>query len=271
MSSQLHEQQAGFTIIELMISITILAVMLTIGTVVMLRIGGLYDKGVSSSNLQGTTRAILSDVSSDIQFSGDTPTICAPTTYTPGLSNACSGSYSSTYQFGNANINEYAYCIGTTRYSFILDGEIGIDNATNSVTGANADTNTADVLWRDTLEKSSDSCVPVNLNDPTNTTSTYPGYQANAEAAAGSGEEMMSNDTRLTNFSIVPVAVDGTDIYQITVSSAFGNSSLLNINTSNQLTATAPNTTTCKSQIDSSASEFCSTSSLSTTSEERNY
>lgn len=244
----------GFTIVELMIALTIMSIILVISTIVLIQIGGLYDKGVSGSNLQNTARAIVSDVSSGIQFSGYNPAVreCSPyaSQDSSDLDNDCfnpneispNPDYPYTYNDGtNTPVYEYAYCIGTTRYSYILNVELGTDSSVG--------TTAAHVLWRDSLSSVNDLCAPVDMSNPGSDPNT-----------TGDGYEMMSDHTRLTDFSITPASGTGSsDVYNIAVNSAFGDSNLFDVNGN------------CKSQIGLTSTEFCSTSSISSTVEGRVY
>jgi prepilin-type N-terminal cleavage/methylation domain-containing protein len=124
----------GFTIIELMIALSVLSVLLVMASAILIRIGNLYTKGVNTANLQNTTRTISADVSSGIQVSDNS------------ISRIDSGGAS-------------AYCIGATRYSFIQDKEHGTDYD---------GTTTDHVLWRDTLQVPTASCQPINFADIAN-------------------------------------------------------------------------------------------------------
>lgn len=247
----------GFTIIELMVSLTILSVILVVSTIVLIEIGGLFDKGVSETDLQNTTRNIMSDVSSALQFSGSSPIPCTSTlgginNITTNITNHCGGSYTYSYTFNNVTLDEQAYCIGDVRYSFVLNSELGADSATNSATGAPANNDVAHVLWRDTLSSAADNCVPVYLPDPTNVN-----YPADLEVAPNtSGYEVMSDHTRLTSFNInlIP-GVGSGDVYDVQISTAFGSSDLMSLSGSS---------THCNSQVGSAATQFCSTVNLNT-------
>lgn len=237
--------EQGFTIVELMIALSVMSVILVMSTIILIQIGGLYDKGVSASDLQNTARGIVNDVASAIQFSG----------YDPAVATCTPASCSFNGANGDPVPGEYAYCIGTVRYSYILNTEIGNDIAANPATGAPANTNTPHILWRDQLSSyKDDPCVPVNLNAAS---------PSDSYSSPGTGVEMMSDHTRLTNFSITPVSGTGTtNTYTINVSSAYGDSDLLNLNGTN---------TSCKSQFTSSSTQFCSLSSVTLTADGRVY
>ena len=125
----------GFTIVELMISLAALAIILTMGTVIITQIGALFVKGLNAANLQNTSRTIAADITGSIQFTTDKVVLCsdasqlncqaatgAPPTDTPAIN---------------------SICVGSTRYSYILNSENGTDDTTGKTT--------PHVLWRDTI------------------------------------------------------------------------------------------------------------------------
>ncbi len=172
----------GFTIVELMIALSVLSTILVLATVIMINIGSLYSKGVNLSNLQNTNRNILSGVSSSFQFTGQNLQKPLP----------------------NPNTDDvYAACIGTTRYSYVLNKELG-----NDIAGPP----TAHVLWRDTM-KSSATCTALNLTVGNPTASAADSIE---------GSEMVGAHMRLIKFNIA-----GTDPYDIDVWLAYGDSDLL--------------------------------------------
>lgn len=101
----LRSQQAGFTIVELMIATAVFAIILILITVAILQITRVYYKGVTESNTQNTARAIIDDISQAIQFSG------GQVTPTPG----------------NAAGNSYAFCVGQQQFSYVLGYQV-VDN-----------------------------------------------------------------------------------------------------------------------------------------------
>lgn len=98
---RLSTTQRGFTIVELMIALSILSTLLVMSTVILVQLGRLYTKGVNQANTQNTARNILTDISSQLQLSGSTPN---PTT--PGV-----------------------VCIGNQRYTYRLDHKLTEDPA----------------------------------------------------------------------------------------------------------------------------------------------
>jgi len=94
--------QKGFTIIELMIATSILAIIILIVTVLIINIGVIYDKGVNVSQLQDTNRSLSEQLVRQLQINNNNIQAGVDTTTEPSIP-----------------IN--VYCIGNTRYSFIYN------------------------------------------------------------------------------------------------------------------------------------------------------
>jgi prepilin-type N-terminal cleavage/methylation domain-containing protein len=177
MTSKLNrDRQEGFTIIELMIATSVLATILVIVTIVMVGIGNLYYKGINQARVQDNVRSLADEMSNKLQFSDGTSL--------QGV--APDGSYSLTSVDGRTHV----YCIGDTRYVFILNTQI--DNGTRHV------------LWRDT----SNSCGLLNLNLVT---------------PSLGGSEVIPPNSRLTEFKIDTA----TSPYRLVVGVAYGDDDLL--------------------------------------------
>lgn len=207
-SNKHRRKQQGFTIIELMIATTVLSVILVMVTFVMISIGKLYYKGISQAKAQQTARSIVEDVSDRLELNDKNP-YDPPPTHPPT----------------DATLTFQAYCVGETRYSYILNRQIGSDAATQI----------RHVLWRDKTPAS--GCVPADLTlaNPT------------SDPSDTSGTELMTDRGQLAAFS-----VSGTSPYQIEVLVALGEDDTLDKAGSN---------TQCKNQANN---EFCATSRLIT-------
>lgn len=100
MSNSLRRQpskNAGFTILELLISTIVFGLVLLVVTTAILQFTRVYYKGVTESNVQETARTIADAIAQGIQFNGGTVT---NTTASPTPGNA------------------YAFCIGNLQYSY---------------------------------------------------------------------------------------------------------------------------------------------------------
>lgn len=193
-SNRTKLNQEAFTIVELMIATTILSVILVIVTITMISIGNLYYKGINQARVQDSVRNITDEVSQQLQLSvlpPETPLI-NPVTARRGVVSA----------------QVYAYCIGTTRYSFILNQQIGSDTTKSQV---------PHVLWRDSTPPSGCTQNVGLLN-----------------AALTGGTELIAPNSRLTGLTISLASP-----YRLSVSEAYGDSDLLNLSGFN---------TTCKGQ-----------------------
>jgi len=206
MNNQTIENEEGFTIIELLIATSILSVILVMASVMMTGIGRLYNKGISQSKIQSATRNITDDVSQRLQL--DAQLSPQPT------------------EVGGYN----AYCIGETRYLYIIGKQLGDGNDGDGTPKVKP------VLWRD--KTPAGGCSSSNP-DP-------------------SGVELVPTNARLIDFTITP-----TSPYQISIGLAYGDIDLLNVTPDN------PNfniNTTCKG---SNSTEYCATAKLTTSATRR--
>ncbi|HZL07887.1 MAG TPA: prepilin-type N-terminal cleavage/methylation domain-containing protein [Candidatus Dormibacteraeota bacterium] len=216
--------QRAFTIIELMIATAVLSTILLLVTVMMMSIGNLYYKGVNQARIQDDARSIVDDVSQHLQLSDNLP-------------------LSATSLNGQIHV----YCIGTVRYTYVLNRQIG--------TGA---TQSPDVLWRD------DNPVPGSC-------ATTNGF-LNSPPPNLNGTELISPNSRLTGFSI-----SASSPYIMSVGVAYGADDLLcdsgsagdcvfqglSLHMSQIISGLAPSgTILCKGNI---GDQFCSTAGLTTT------
>lgn len=185
---RITSNKTGFTIVELMIAISILSLILLLSTYGIVRIGALYSKGTSQANTQDAARNILGAITAQLQLGGATPVFIAPT-LAPGVTTPS---------------NVGALCIGSKRYSFIVN---------HKLLNANND----HVLWQDILNSSSSCGIISTLgvvtpSDPLNT------------SAPNNGSELLAANMRLTDFDIS----SSGGLYTITITIAYGDSDLIN-------------------------------------------
>lgn len=157
-----HWLQKGFTIVELMIALTIVSIMLLLATGVFVHLGNDYTKGINLTRTQNTARNIIDQVSQELQFSG--------------------GALQS-----GSNGGSNAICIGTTRYSFVLGKQ--------AVSGTSPSPH---VLWQETMP-AGDNCSPLNLAaDPPGTTALANILPPNKSH----GKELVPDRMRLTGLCV---------------------------------------------------------------------
>lgn len=205
----------GFTIVELMISLAALAIILTMGTVIITQIGALYIKGVNAANLQNASRTIMADLTGSLQFTTDKVVRCSdasqmncqaavgPPTNLPAIK---------------------SICVGSTRYSYILNTESGTDSATGATT--------PHVLWRDTISAPTaiGSCPPIDFHHPA--LFPPPGTPSDAKTVGSGGFDMVPQHMRITKFQINNVLANSVDKgdYAIDLWMAYGDSDLVETN-----------------------------------------
>jgi prepilin-type N-terminal cleavage/methylation domain-containing protein len=177
MKHKLSKKQEGFTIIELLIATSVLAVILVIVTLILISISGLYDKGVHLSTIQDNTRDTIEEIGQDIQLTNGTFTI---------------GSDSGQISGFPAGAHSQAFCIGDTRYTYVLGYAEGTGYESTSDTPL-----INHVLWRDNQAQDPNSCQALSLNQSNpDTSDTIPGNSTN-------GVELVAPGTRLTNLSVI--------------------------------------------------------------------
>ena len=122
--------QQGFTIVELMIALSVLSTILVISSTVMISLGSIYIKGINQSNTQNVARNLLNELVGQLQLGSAVPNISG-TIISPGIK---------------------AVCLGNQRYTYRLKYKLdGTDSKSH-------------VLWRDSL-KNSIICVPINITN----------------------------------------------------------------------------------------------------------
>lgn len=116
--SRLSNKSHGFTIIELMLALTVFSVILVAASAGLIQIGRMYYKSVITVRTQDTSRNIINELSRSIQFSKDKPEIIR-------------------VDPNNPNSQALALCVGTKRFTPLLNQQV-------------TDDSTAVALYRDT-------------------------------------------------------------------------------------------------------------------------
>lgn len=170
----MNSSQRGFTIIELLIATAVFSMILVMITAMMINIGALYYKGVNQSKVQANVRNLSDELSQQLQLSN------------------------SGYAIANAN----SYCVGTNRYTFVLEKQIGPADAQHS----------PHVLWRDKV--ASGSCPAPNASFLSN-----PSLYGSVD-----GSELIEAKSRLTDFRITGSSATG---FTVNIAIAYGDRDFL--------------------------------------------
>ncbi len=197
-------QSDGFTIIELMIAITIFSVVLLAAGATLTQISRLYYKGVITNKTQNISRGLIDEISQNLQFSS-------------GVVNSAT------------NGQTQSVCVGSTRYTFILNKQI-----------KQGDTRTLHALWRDKISGAG-SCgdSQPNLSDE--------------NPIGDEGQELLETGMRLKSLSVTDTGRN--EIYSITVGVIYGDDDLINFTSSGD-------PKDCKGDI--TGSQWCALSELTT-------
>lgn len=186
---KLRHSASGFTIIELMIALSVLAILLLISTLTLMNLGKMYVKGNNQALIQNTARNIIADISSQLQLGGATPNL-------GGMFKPDTNNYKT----------QGVFCIGTTRYDYLVGQDVDGSDGTS----------TPHALWRDTMT-SGGSCPAL----PMNATSPPP---SDGLTTPNSGVELIPNHVRLTELEVAQV---GSGLYSISIGLAYGDDDLL--------------------------------------------
>ncbi len=229
LATKIAADQGGFTIIELMIALSVLSVLLVMTTVTLIQIGKLYSKGVNSAAVQNAARNIVGDISGTLQFGGGAPAAC--TIYLPPAQTSsgttvdgaptCAADHITKAAPWGGTLDIYSYCIDTTRYSYVIDKQI----STQPVDGQ-----TYYALWKDTMNNNG-SCYALNL------TAKSAAGPSDPSTVPGSGQELVPDNMTLTNFSIQESPA-GSGLYEMIIGLAYGDHDLLNIDPAGNVSCT---------------------------------
>jgi prepilin-type N-terminal cleavage/methylation domain-containing protein len=216
-------KQYGFTIIELMFAMMIFSAILIAASAGIIQVGRMYYKGVTITRTQSAARQIVDDIARPIQFSGKAPII-----------NTVGASFGS----GAGQIQAYALCVGSTRYSYVLDAQVDPTVASGSYAGGPAATTTHKIrhaLWRDEMSVAATTaaqCPPLDLRSasPLDSSEALPALRSD-------GTEMVGANMRLDRLCVAtppssPPACGGgvaagANLYQVDAWVVYGDYDLL--------------------------------------------
>jgi prepilin-type N-terminal cleavage/methylation domain-containing protein len=94
-------RQGGFTIVEMMIAMSVFGVIMLVAAGTVVRFTNNFQKGVVSNTTQATARSIIDTIAQEIQFGGISP---------GALNQAADGTL--------------GYCVGSTSYSYVLGRQL---------------------------------------------------------------------------------------------------------------------------------------------------
>ncbi len=184
----------GFTILELMIAMSVFATVLLVCTVGILQIGRSYSKGITSSRTQEAARAVLDEISEAIQFGAGLPADLANNGAADGV------------------------CAGGKRFSYVLNRQL-----TDSVIVPASQSRHVVVVDPIGSAACTSGLQAVNV---TNATLTNPGGGPFADAP----RELLSTRMRLTDLTVLQVPVGGdpdSTLYEVTVRVVSGDDQVL--------------------------------------------
>ncbi len=203
MNKKICQSQQGFTLVELMITTSIFAVILLGATAAVIQVGRMYYKATVTIRTQETSRRVIDEISRSIQFSDKN--IQAPN----------SVMYSVDGDEGQ-NIEVRAYCVGKTRYSFVVNRQVFGENDSEEHRLRHA-------LWQDEIEDPQVCATnsPPGDSDPVRVAHAMPNLSL--EKPTDNGRELLARSMRLTEFTVL----GSTDPAQISVGVMYGDDDLL--------------------------------------------
>ena len=206
---------AGFTILELMIAAAVFAVVLLIVAIGAISFTNSYYSGITSSDVQSVSRAIMSEVSQSLEFSQN----FAQLTLTSGVA---------------------GYCIDNTMYTY----KLGFEVVSSTPFGP-------DQGYHGLVLDTNSSCSP-------STTPTLPATQS----LSSSQHELLNQHMRITAFDITQLS---SNIYTVHIKVDYGDDSILK----SPLPAPGSILWSGVSCNSGAGSQFCATSDLTTSVEQR--
>lgn len=190
---KIHNNQKGFTILELIIASTVFSLIMLLSTTGLIQIGKTYHKGQITSKTQETTRGIAEEVSREVQFSNESIRPAPPK------------KYGSTGALNDVDVN--AVCVGDTRYTYVVGqpkAKLGQDDDPNNLSNPTL----KHLLWTDKISVNA-ICTAENLSG----------------SLSSSGRELLAQNMRLPSFNIAP---DGDNV-KINIKAYYGDFDLAGV------------------------------------------
>jgi prepilin-type N-terminal cleavage/methylation domain-containing protein len=223
-----NTKQAGFTLIELMVSTVVFSLVLLASTVALVQIGRLYYRGVTQARTQELARAITDEITQAVQFSAQD---IRPPAYPGGVS-----TYGPNIPASNVGPDNdtFYFCVGSKRYSFALDRKLTAAPAVDKKEKKH-------VLWVDAPATGcAESAIPITPADLT------------LDVPTGDGRELLADSMRITRLEIVG---GQNGLWTVHVSVAYGDEELFAISSDNRKICEGSRF----------GIEFCATSEISST------
>lgn len=170
----------GFTIVELIIAMSIFSLVLLLITTGILTIGKRYYKGITTSRTQDATRSVVDDITRSLQISGET-TVVRPAV--PAIGSPTYGDVRS-------------LCVGRTRYTYVL-------NSINSPSAPNPNTR-RHAMWLDVM-KPGQACTPLAAFASSDRPSDGDTTSDQSAAARNQARDLIPDNMRVTQFDINPI------------------------------------------------------------------
>lgn len=186
---------SGFTIVELIIATTVFSTVLMASLFGFFHIGRLYYKGVTITQTQQSSRAVLNQVLTDIQQAAD-----GSVSFRSEL-DSVKDEQDNTYQ-------RFYYCVGSSRYTVLAGRAVNLAQDPNYVNNFG--------ILKDPLPGGG-SC-----------TSPYKGTGDTEPQFSEGVTELLADNMRVSRFSIEPIDYDER-LFNVRVRLAYGNDDVLDL------------------------------------------
>ncbi len=167
--------QTGFTIVELLIAMTVFSVMLLVATTGVIQVGRTYYKGITTSKTQEAARGIVNEISQSIQ-------VGAKNEIKPPAADGPNG--------------EKAVCVGNVRYTYLINAQIKQPYDLSST--ASPGPRSPHALWVDVINNGA-ACSAPDLN---NTSGVPTDGSTDLVASVGRQRELLAANMRLADFKV---------------------------------------------------------------------
>lgn len=243
--SNMVKNSRGFTIIELMISVSALSALLLLCTIGIIQISQSYFKGIIQASTQQTVRAIVDTFSQTVQYGGASSIATATETTTVAA----------------VSYTVRTICVGTQRFSYALNyQQIG-----GSPQIANRELKHG--LWQDLIGDQA-RCSGVRLDADNPSTSPIDGVNVGSE-----GRELLGDRMRLMGLTIEKcsgAAVgrcspnSSENLFRVRLAIMYGGSDLVDTASYNETDPTTWASLQCRSKQAIIGTAFCAKSDLTT-------
>ncbi|MCA9332322.1 prepilin-type N-terminal cleavage/methylation domain-containing protein [Candidatus Saccharibacteria bacterium] len=172
-----HQNQTGFTILELLIATAVFSIILLIGATTIIQVGRMYYRGVVASKNREVVRNVIDEISRPIQLEG---------------AGVITGVAPENQPSTGEQVSVEVFCIGSKRYTYTTGAFLDETLDGTVVAGLNNTKRVRHVLW---VDNGGSVCTPANLTIPNPTPD---------------GTELLSPGMMLSDMSLTSTSIGAT-------------------------------------------------------------